>query len=393
MPSVCVVAKKCGGCQYTGIPYPEQLAEKQKREEELLAKFGKVERIIGMRYPCFYRNKVHAAYGKDRKGNIICGTYQANTHYIVQVDKCLIEDEKCQAVIRTVRNLLKGFKMEPYNEDTGKGLLRHVLVRRGIKTDELMVVLVLGTHIFPSGNNFVKELRKIHPEITTVVTNINNKKTGLILGEKEKTVFGKGYIVDELCGCRFRISPKSFYQINPIQTEILYNKAMELAGLTGKENVIDAYCGIGTIGMVAAKKAKSVIGVELNADAVKDARMNAKENSITNIEFFKGDAGDFMIKKAAEKAKVDVVFMDPPRSGSNEAFISALATLKPKKVIYVSCNPITLARDLIHITGNGYAVKTIQPVDMFPFTDHCETIVELTKTESEKSKHFVKKKK
>lgn len=393
MHSVCVVAKKCGGCQYTGIPYPEQLAEKQKREEELLAKFGKVERIIGMRYPCFYRNKVHAAYGKDRKGNIICGTYQANTHYIVQVDKCLIEDEKCQAVIRTVRNLLKGFKMEPYNEDTGKGLLRHVLVRRGIKTDELMVVLVLGTHIFPSGNNFVKELRKIHPEITTVVTNINNKKTGLILGEKEKTVFGKGYIVDELCGCRFRISPKSFYQINPIQTEILYNKAMELAGLTGKENVIDAYCGIGTIGMVAAKKAKSVIGVELNADAVKDARMNAKENSITNIEFFKGDAGDFMIKKAAEKAKVDVVFMDPPRSGSNEAFISALATLKPKKVIYVSCNPITLARDLIHITGNGYAVKTIQPVDMFPFTDHCETIVELTKTESEKSKHFVKKKK
>ncbi len=389
MPSVCVVAKKCGGCQYTGIPYPEQLQMKQKNEEELLGKFGKVEKIIGMRYPCFYRNKVHAAYGKDRKGNIICGTYQANTHYIVQVDKCLIEDEKCQEVVRTVRNLLKGFKMEPYNEDTGKGLLRHVLVRRGIKTGELMVVLVLGTHIFPSGNNFVKELRKLHPEITTVITNINDKKTSMVLGEREKVVFGKGYIVDELCGCRFRISPKSFYQINPLQTEVLYNKAMELAHLTGKEDVIDAYCGIGTIGMVAAKKAKSVIGVELNSDAVRDARMNAKDNNINNIEFFRGDAGDFMVKMAAERAKVDVVFMDPPRSGSNEAFISSLAALKPKKVIYVSCNPVTLARDLVHITGNGYEVKTIQPVDMFPFTDHCETVVELVKTEPKtKAKTF-----
>ncbi len=403
MPSVCVVAKKCGGCQYTGVPYSEQLLKKQKAEEELLGKFGKVERIIGMRYPCFYRNKVHAAYGKDRKNNIICGTYQMNTHYIVQVDKCLIEDEKCQEVVRSVRNLLKGFKMEPYNEDTGKGLLRHVMVRRGIKTGELMVVLVLGTHIFPSGNNFVKELRKLHPEITTVITNINDKKTSMVLGDREKVVFGKGYIYDELCGCKFRISPKSFYQVNPVQTEVLYNKAMELAGLTGKESVIDAYCGIGTIGMVAAKRAKSVIGIELNADAVRDARMNAKENGMDNIEFFKGDAGDFMVKMAAEKAKVDVVFMDPPRSGSNEAFISSLAALKPKKVIYVSCNPVTLARDLTHITGNSYTVKTIQPVDMFPFTEHCETVVELiragaeskpqrrTPTDSKKSKKVFQK--
>lgn len=381
MPSVCVVSKKCGGCQYTGTPYPEQLLEKQKREEALLGRFGKVERIIGMKYPCFYRNKVNSAFGKDKKGNIICGTYQVGTHYIVQVDKCLIEDEKCQEIIRSVKSLLKGFKMEPFNEDTGKGLLRHVMVRRGIKTGEIMVVLVLGTHVFPSGNNFVKELLKLHPEITTVVVNINEKKTSMVLGEREKVSYGKGYICDELCGCRFRISPSSFYQINPVQTEVLYNKAIEFAGLSGREKVIDAYCGIGTIGMVAAKKAKSVIGIELNGEAVRDARMNAKENKIDNIEFFRGDAGDFMVKMAAEKAKADVVFMDPPRAGSDEAFLSSVATLGPEKLVYISCNPATLARDLEFITENGYEVKKIQPVDMFPFTDHCETVVLLTKAE------------
>lgn len=388
MPSVCVVAKKCGGCQYTGVPYPEQLDKKQKSEEALLSIYGRVDRIIGMRYPCFYRNKVTAAFGKDKKGNIICGTYQEGSHYIVQVDKCLIEDEKCQEIIRTIRTLLKNFKMEPFNEDTGKGLLRHVLVRRGIKTGEVMVVLVLGTHIFPSGNNFVKELLKLHPEITTVVVNINDRKTSMVLGEREKISYGKGYITDELCGCRFRISPSSFYQINPTQTEVLYNKAIEFAGLTGKESVIDAYCGIGTIGMVAAKHAKNVIGIELNGNAVRDARMNAKENGIKNIEFFRGDAGDFMVKMAAEGAKADVVFMDPPRAGSDEAFLSSVAKLAPKKLVYISCNPMTLARDLGYITENGYEVKKIQPVDMFPFTDHCETVVLLTAKEK---KAFVKK--
>ena len=244
-----------------------------------------------------------------------------------------------------------------------------------------MVVLVLGTHIFPSGNNFVKELLKIHPEISTVVININERKTSMVLGEREKVSFGKGYITDELCGCRFRISPSSFYQINPLQTEVLYNKAVEFAGLTGKESVIDAYCGIGTIGMVAAKHAKNVIGVELNGNAVRDARMNAKENGINNIEFYKGNAGDFMMKMAAEGAKADVVFMDPPRAGSTEEFLTAVKTLAPKKLVYISCNPVTLARDLEFITKNGFDVKKIQPVDMFPFTDHCETVVLLTRKE------------
>lgn len=388
MPSVCVVAKKCGGCRYTGVPYTQQLETKQKSEEELLGKFGKVERIIGMRYPCFYRNKVHAAFGKDKKGNIICGTYQEGTHYIVTVDKCLIEDEKCQEIIRTVRDLLKAFKMEPYNEDSGKGLLRRVLVRRGIKTGEVMVVLVLGTGVFPSGNNFIKELIRIHPEISTVVININDKKTSMILGEREKVSYGKGYIHDELCSCRFRISPKSFYQVNPVQTEVLYNKAMEFASLSGKEKVIDAYCGIGTIGIVAAKKAKSVIGVELNGDAVRDARINARENDIENIEFFRGDAGDFMLKMAEKGEKADVVFMDPPRAGSDKAFLSAVETLAPKKLVYVSCNPVTLARDLEFLTDGDYCVRKIQPVDMFPFTEHCETVVLLTR---EDKKSFGKK--
>ena len=375
----CPAAKKCGGCQYQGIPYADQLKKKQRQEEELLRKFGKVNKIIGMENPYYYRNKVHSAFGRDRRGNVISGTYQAGTHYIVQVDECLIEDRKCQEIIRTIRGMLKSFKIKTYDEDTGYGLLRHVLVRRGFQTGEIMVVLVLGSPILPSKNNFVKALRQKHPEITTVVLNINDKRTSMVLGEREQPIYGKGFIKDQLCGCTFRISPKSFYQVNPVQTEILYQTAIDFAGLTGKEEVIDAYCGIGTIGMVAAKHAKKVIGVELNGDAVKDARMNAKDNQISNIEFFKGDAGEFMVNMAAKGLKTDMVFMDPPRAGSDEAFLSSVVKLGPKKVVYVSCNPVTLERDLKYLVKKKYEVKKIQPVDMFPGTSHCETVVLLEK--------------
>lgn len=375
----CPAAKKCGGCQYQGIPYAEQLKKKQRQEEELLKKFCKVNKIIGMKEPYFYRNKVHSAFGRDRRGNIISGTYQAGTHYIVQVDECLIEDRKCQEIIRTIRGMLRSFKIKTYDEDTGYGLLRHVLVRRGFKTGEIMVVLVLGSPILPSKNNFVKALRKEHPEITTVVLNINDKRTSMVLGEREQPIYGKGFIKDELCGCTFRISPKSFYQVNPVQTEILYRTAIDFAGLTGKEEVIDAYCGIGTIGMVAAKHAKKVIGVELNGDAVKDARMNARDNQISNIEFYKADAGEFMVDMAEKGLKADVVFMDPPRAGSDEKFLSSVVKLAPKKIVYVSCNPVTLERDLKYLVKKKYEVKKIQPVDMFPGTEHCETVVFLEK--------------
>ena len=373
--AVCPVAKKCGGCEFQGMPYAEQLRHKEKRVRILLDSFGKVHPIIGMKDPYHYRNKVHAVFDRDRRGNAISGVYQKGTHRVVPVDSCMIEDQKADEIIVTIRGLLKSFKIKTYDEDTGYGLLRHVMVRRGFKSGEIMVILVLGSPILPSKNNFVKALRKEHPEITTVVLNVNDKKTSMVLGEKEKPIYGPGFIKDELCGCTFRISPKSFYQVNPVQTEILYNTAIEYAGLKGKETIIDAYCGIGTISLIAAKHVKKVIGVELNKDAVKDAKINAKENHITNAEFRQGDAGEFMVKMAENDQKADVVFMDPPRAGSDVKFLSSVVKLNPKKVVYISCGPDTLARDLKYLTKHGYQVKRIQPVDMFPFCDHCETVV------------------
>ena len=378
---VCPYAKKCGGCQHQGVPYAVQLKKKQKELQELLKKFGNVSPIIGMKDPYYYRNKVHAVFDRDGKGNIISGIYEANSHRVVPIDHCLIEDEKSQEIIRTIRGMLKSFKIKTYDEDTGYGLLRHVLVRRGFTSKEVMVVLVVASPIFPSKNNFVKALRKEHPEISTVVLNINDKNTSMILGEREIVLYGKGFIRDTLCGKSFRISPKSFYQVNPVQTEILYGTAVAFAGLTGKEKVIDAYCGIGTIGLVAADHAKEVIGVELNQDAVRDARINARENKVVNISFRQGDAGEFMEAMAASGEKADVVFMDPPRSGSSEKFLTSVKKLSPEKIVYISCNPETLARDLLFLTKQNYQVKKIQPVDMFCFTDHCENVVLLSKKE------------
>lgn len=240
-----------------------------------------------------------------------------------------------------------------------------------------MLVLVTGTPVFPSKNNFVKAITKQFPEIKTVVQNINPYRTNLVLGDVQKVLYGKGYIEDILCGCKFRISPKSFYQINPVQTEVLYNKAIEFANLKGKETVLDTYCGIGTIGIVAAKNgAGEVIGVELNKDAVKDAVQNARANSLKNIRFYQGDAGEFMQSVTEEDEKPDVVFMDPPRAGSDEKFLSSLIKMDPKTVVYISCNPETLARDLAYVTQNStYKIQKIQPVDMFPHTAHIETVV------------------
>ena len=383
----CSVSKKCGSCQYQGIPYKEQLVTKQKKMKKLLGKFGNIKPIIGMDDPFYYRNKVHAVFDRDKKGNIICGTYEAKTHKVVPVEECMIEDKVSQEIIRTIRDMLKSFKIKTYDEDTGYGILRHVLVRRGFSTDEIMVVLVVGSPIFPSKNNFVKALRKKYPQVTTVVLNVNDKKTSMVLGERDIVIYGKGYIRDTLCGCTFRISPQSFYQVNPVQTEILYKTAIEYAGLGRKETVIDAYCGIGTIGLVAAKRAKNVIGVELNPDAVRDARINAKENKITNARFYQGDAGEFMENMAENGEHADVVFMDPPRTGSDKKFMSSVIKLNPSRIVYISCGPETLARDLEYLTKHGYDVRKIQPVDMFSFTDHCENICLLTKKFEKQTKN------
>lgn len=374
----CPLAHKCGGCQLQNLTYKEQLAWKQRRVEKLLKNFGKVSPIIGMKNPWHYRNKVQAAFGVQRGGKIVSGVYQSSTHRIVPVDSCLIEDKKADEIIVTIRNLLKSFKLTAYDEYREEGILRHVLVKRGFATNQIMVVLVTSGPILPSKRNFVGALLKKYPEITTVIQNINPYRTSLVLGERENVLYGPGYIEDILCGMRFRISSRSFYQINPVQTEVLYGKAVELAGLTGKETVIDAYCGIGTIGLIASQKAGQVIGAELNEDAVSDAVANAQLNQVGNIHFVAADAGEFMVEMADAGQKADVVFMDPPRAGSDEAFLSSLVRLSPKRVVYISCNPETQARDLEYLVGQGYQVQTIQPVDMFPHTNHVETVVLLS---------------
>ncbi len=377
--SKCPVSKKCGGCKWIEKEYDQQLKEKEKWVKELLAPFGKTEPIIGMENPAHYRNKVHAVFGEDRKHNIISGIYEEGTHKIVPVDSCLIENEKADAIIVSIRELLKSFKIRPYNEDTGYGLMRHVLIRTAHATGQIMVVLVLASPIMPSKNNFVKALLKLHPEITTVVVNVNNRGTSMVLGEKEQVIYGKGYIEDSLCGKTFRISAKSFYQVNPVQTQKLYYKALDYAALTGKETVLDAYCGTGTIGLIASSQAGKVIGVELNKDAVKDARDNAKRNNVKNIQFYQNDAGRFLVDMAAQGERVDVVLMDPPRSGSDEAFLSSVATMKPGKIVYISCNPETLARDLKYLVKRGYKVEKMAACDMFPYTSHVETVCLLSR--------------
>ncbi len=378
--SRCPYSKKCGACQMIDVPYKKQLQIKHERVEKLLGKYGKVEAFMPMDNPEYYRCKVHAVFTHDRKGNPLSGIYKEGTHEVVPVDSCLLENQKADAIIATIRGMLKSFKIKTYDEDNGYGLFRHVLIRVGHNTGEIMVILVLTSPILPSKNNFVKALLKEHPEITTIVLNVNDKHTSMILGDKEKAIYGPGFIYDTVCGMKFKISPKSFYQVNPVQTEKLYSKAVELAGLTGKETILDCYCGVGTIGIIASPKAGEVISVELNGDAVKDARLNAKLNEIKNITVYENDASKFMVQMAEAGDHADVVFMDPPRSGSTEVFLSSMFKLNPDRVVYISCSPDSLANDLEIITNNGYKADRIIPVDMFPFTRSCETVVLLTKT-------------
>ncbi|MCD7863093.1 MAG: 23S rRNA (uracil(1939)-C(5))-methyltransferase RlmD [Lachnospiraceae bacterium] len=376
----CPAAGKCGGCDWLGRPYEKQLADKKKLVADLLKPYCRLEGIIPMETPYFYRNKVHAVFDRDRRGAVIAGTYEKNSHRVVAVEKCLIEDEKAGEIIRTIRDLCKSFQIRIYDEDSGYGLLRHVLVRAGHTSGQYLVVLVLSSPILPDKNNFIKALRKAHPEITSVVINVNDRRTSMILGEKEQVIYGKGYIEDTLCGKTFRISPKSFYQVNPVQTQKLYQKAIEYADFRGNERIVDAYCGIDTIGIVASDHVKEVIGVELNKDAVRDARVNARINCVRNISFYENDAGQLLTQMAQQKAKVDAVILDPPRSGSDEAFLSSVIQIAPAKVVYISCNPVTLARDLEYLTKRGYRAMRACAVDMFPQTaEHVEACVLLEK--------------
>ncbi len=375
----CKIADKCGGCRYAGILYEDSLKEKEARVRELLGKFHGIEPIVGMKDPFHYRNKVHHVYYRKKDGTVCSGFYEEGTRKVVPAGHCLLEDAAAQKIIETSEKLIRSFRYTVYDETRKNGLFRHVLVRRGHATGEIMVVFVLTSPILPGKNDFVKALRAAHPEITTVALNVNARDTGMVLGDQTKVLYGPGRIKDRLSGLTFSISPSSFYQVNSPMTEKLYAGVAEFAALTGTETVIDAYSGIGTIGLSLAKRAGKVIGIELNPDAVRDAIGNAKANGIENARFFRGDAGAFLQGMAAEKEHADVVLMDPPRSGSTEAFMDAVIKVSPERVIYVSCNPETLSRDLQFFTEHGYEVKRIRPYDMFGWSEHAETLVQLSR--------------
>lgn len=374
----CPVAARCGGCQLTRLNYREQLQWKQRRVQDLLGSLCPVEPIIGMENPFHYRNKVHAVLAVDKRGDAVSGVYAAGTHRVVPVKHCLIEDTRADRIIQTIVSLLKPFRLRVYNEYTHRGFLRHVVIRTGHRTGQIMVVLVATGLEFPGRKAFVAALTEKHPEITTIVLNLNQRETSMVLGKKEITLYGEGFMEDELCGKIFRISPQSFYQVNARQTEVLYQTAIDLAELTGRETLLDAYCGTGTIGLCASDHIARLIGVELNGDAVKDARENARRNQVRNATFFCDDAGRFMVRMAKEGFVPDVVMMDPPRAGSDEPFLRSLLTLSPPRIVYVSCNPETLARDAAFLVKGGYQAVKAVPVDMFPGTEHVETVIQFS---------------
>lgn len=379
----CAAFSRCGGCTLQHASYEAQLAMKQAAIEKLLGRFAFVEPIIGMKDPYHYRHKIHASFFRSRRGMEL-GIYEENTHRVVSVSDCAIQNKTANTILRTIKKLADEFRLPAYNEDTKQGLLRHVLIRCGYATGQIMVVLVVANTNFPGRSHFVEKLRAAHPEITTIIQNINAQKTSMVLGEQESILYGNGYIVDELCGLKFRISSKSFYQVNPKQAEVLYRTAIQFAKLKGKEMVLDAYCGTGTIGMIAAKSAGMVMGVESNSAAIRDAIANAKENNVENIQFLRGDAAEYMGQVAGGKAiKPDVVILDPPRAGASEGFLKSLITTKPERVVYVSCDLGTLARDLGILENGGYRAEKIQGVDMFAWSGHIEICVLLSKLRTE----------
>lgn len=402
----CPVFEQCGGCQLLHMSKSTQAAFKQKVCEELLASMGKVQPILMAENPKYYRNKIHAAfarkcggggadtmrkngsnagkpYGRGEKtagrSRLVSGIFEEESHRVIETEECLIQDQRAAKYLHTVRKLMEQTHTEPYNEDTGRGTLRYVFLRTGRKSGEVLMVLVTGTPEFPAKAKFAAELRKAHPDIVTLIHNVNPQKNSMVLGKKETVLYGNGYITDTLCGHTFRISASSFYQVNSEQTELLYKTAMELAGLTKSDTVIDAYCGIGTITLVAADYAGKVIGVEVNPQAVQDAKDNAKRNNCTNVEFICGDAGAFMAAQEKNGTAPQVVIMDPPRAGSDDSFLNALAAMAPERVVYISCNPKTQARDVTKLLTKGYKVDVIQPVDLFPGTKHVECVVLMSK--------------
>lgn len=372
----CKISNKCGGCQFLHIEYQKTLELKKNKVLDLFKKAKinvNIEEVIGTKNNFGYRNKMQLAF-KMEKNEVVCGFYAENSHKVLNLDTCLIHSNIQNEIASFIREIVIKLKLKPYDEDRRTGLIRHVLIKEAAKTHQIMVVIITATEIFPARSEFVKMLRNKFPVITTIIQNINPRKTSIVLGDKERILFGNGYIEDYIYDLKFKITSKSFFQVNPEQTEKLYGKAFEYANLSGQETVIDAYSGVGTIGMILSKKAKQVISVENNKQAVEAAISNAKDNNIQNVRFFCADATDFIVELAKEKTEIDVLIMDPPRTGSTPAFLNSALQLLPKRIVYVSCNPETLTRDL-QILLKKYQISKLSLVDMFCWTEHVECVV------------------
>ena len=376
----CPIYEKCGGCQLQHMSYNAQLKWKRQQVVDAVERIGKLNGMkicdtLGMENPLNYRNKMQFPVGRDEK-NLIVGCYARGSHKIIDADSCMIQQEGNNEILRGVKKILRRFNITPYNEDTHKGILRHVCGRVGLNGD-LMIVLVTATKNLPNEKNIVKAIRSEIPRVSSIQQNIQTFHNNVILGRETKILFGKPTIKDKIGGLEFNISARSFFQVNTSQAKILYQTALNFAELKKTDTVIDAYCGTGTIGLFMAKSARKIFGVEIVSSAIEDAKKNARENKIRNAEFFVGDAVKIIPKFLNEGIYFDVAVIDPPRAGCEKKVLETLAAMNPAKIIYVSCNPATLARDLKILDELGYKTKKIQPVDMFPFTSHIESVAQI----------------
>ena len=406
----CPSARRCGGCQIQAVDYQEQLRLKEKKVYNNLKRIGGLsslllpggenmaeqtkeeaernavvmEPIIGMENPWRYRNKAQFPFGRNKDGNIVTGFYAGRTHDIVEQEDCLLGVEENREILSIIRNFMEEYKIEPYNEETHRGLVRHVLIRKGFQTGELMVCLVINGRKLPGQQALTEHLLEI-PGMTSISLNVNQEKTNVILGKELINLWGEGHITDYIGAVQYRISPLSFYQVNPVQTERLYGTALEYAGLTGNETVWDLYCGIGTISLFLAQKAKQVYGVEIVPQAIDDARENARLNHMENVEFFVGKAEE-VLPEQYERNQIyaDVIVVDPPRKGCDEKCLETIVKMSPKRVVYVSCNSSTLARDVKYLEERGYRTERVRCVDMFPHSGHVETVILMTYCGSDK---------
>lgn len=374
----CVYFSQCGGCQLQHLSYEGQLKWKQNMVANVMKRLGKIDAPVhpvkGMEEPWHYRNKSQIPFAQNESGQMVAGFYKTKSHSIVDMERCLIQTGEADVVMADLKRELEILGLRPYDEKSHQGILRHVVVRKGRATGEVMVVLVTKSKKFPQASAVIEKIRALIPNVTSIVQNVNGEKTNVIFGNDTFTLWGKDTIEDTIGNVRFEISARSFYQVNPVQTEVLYKQALDYAQLTGNERVIDAYCGIGSISLFLAQKAGHVMGVEIVEQAIEDAKRNAALNGFTNTYFEAGPAEEVIPRWYKEGKEADVLVVDPPRKGCDEALLSTIIEQKPKRVVYVSCNPATLARDLRILEDGGYKTQEVQPVDMFPHTTHCEAV-------------------